>query len=183
MKDWRPHPKPAATVKKPKVKFKYTFNDKLVTPPKIWKEVQIEMDQVSPDEQKKLNILVNLLDKVFSIVRRKMAADAKGRCTCVTCGKSFHWSKIECGHYVKRAVYALRWSTINTGPQCKSSECNRHHDGNRKKFAAYIDATYGAGTAAELWLQRNAHFKLEREDLIAQIERWNKRKETLKHVI
>lgn len=69
--------------------------------------------------------LVSLADILFSkLIKLLFPA------YCYTCGRSD--LVLECGHFVKRACWALRWCTHNARPQC--IECNREKDGNVKVF-------------------------------------------------
>lgn len=143
------------------------------------REIQREKPKAT---DKNIQALVDLYDTLFSILRRKMATDQDGNCTCCTCGKTFKWNRIQCGHFITRAVYYLRWNTINTAPQCDGPECNGHPDGNQKKFAIFLDKSYGMGTADELKRERHMPFKLDREWLMEEIAKCKKKLDVLKYI-
>jgi hypothetical protein len=69
--------------------------------------------------------LINDLDYVFSRYIRIRESDARGICTCYTCGKKDHWTKLQNGHYIKRAETLLRWDSRNARPQCVECNCNK----------------------------------------------------------
>lgn len=89
--------------------------------------------------------LIKELDRVFSIVIRKMYADEHGFVNCATCqAPRRHWTELTCGHYRKRRHMKTRWMIKNAGPQC--SECNVAD----KDMSYFIDAKFGYGTAKQI---------------------------------
>lgn len=80
--------------------------------------------------------LVKKLDVVFSQYTRLSNADSRGMCTCVTCGKQFHWKKIQAGHFMSRKHYSTRWLEENVKPQCVG--CNMFKSGEQYKFSKYL---------------------------------------------
>lgn len=139
-------------------------------------------EQLKEKELADTGMLIQLLDSIFSVVRRKMAANDEGVVACCTCDKLFHWKDVHCGHFVPREAKGLRWSTINTAPQCPGPECNGHPDGNQLKFGQYIDRVYGQGTAEELKRQRYEAFHVTREWLKEQIKIWRNKLNQLKYI-
>jgi hypothetical protein len=131
-------------------------------------------------KDKTIKALVELLDTIFSIYRRKIAADENGICTCVTCKKHFKWDKIQCGHYITREEYILRWDTTNTAPQCE--DCNVFKRGEPEKFKAWIDEHYGAGTSDLLEKVRHQFFDLNMIDLLERIADTKKQLKVLWYV-
>ncbi len=132
---------------------------------------------------KTMKALIDLYDTLFSILRRKMAADEDGNCICCTCNKTFPWKEIQCGHFITRGVYFLRWNTMNTAPQCGGKNCNAHPTGNQDLFVIYLDKAYGIGTAEELKIERHKGFKLDRQWLIEEIGNCKKKLLLLKHIV
>ena len=92
--------------------------------------------------------LVVKVDNAFSEVIRLRNADENGMVKCITCGDQYHWTDVDCGHYVKRGNMATRYDLQNCGEQCRL--CNSTADGKEKDHAYYIDFTYGHGTAYKL---------------------------------
>lgn len=92
--------------------------------------------------------LITKLDILFSEYIRLRHCDAEGYVNCITCGDQYHWTDVQCGHYVKRDNMATRYHLQNCGEQC--STCNCVNDGREELHKAYIDLTYGPGTADKL---------------------------------
>lgn len=109
------------------------------------------------------------LDRVVSEAVRRGAADSNGIATCVTCGGRAHWRRMQCGHFQLRGNLTTRYHYKNLGVQCRG--CNCDNEGESDKFATYIDAIYGAGTAEALAAEARkvAHdFPFE-----AEMEKWS----------
>lgn len=116
-----------------------------------------------------------ILDRVVSEVVRRSAADSSGIATCVTCGGRAHWRRMDCGHFQLRGNLTTRYNYKNLGAQCRG--CNRFNEGENEKFAEFIDAIYGVGTAEALEAEARliAHdFPFE-----AEIEKWSEKLKTL----
>lgn len=108
------------------------------------------------------------LDRVFSIfIRRRDASPYSDLGKCCTCTHVAHWREMDCGHYAPRQDLATRWDERNCHLQDKS--CNGFRGGEPEKMAAYIDAKYGAGTAASLRAQARQPFRLNRQWLEQKI--------------
>lgn len=89
------------------------------------------------------------LDRIFSLIVRRSEADSQGMVKCSTCPKVLHWSKMQCGHFRKRAHTATRYYRGNCAVQCE--ECNCYtEDGNYSKLASYLENKYGYGHVAFL---------------------------------
>ena len=81
--------------------------------------------------------IVKDLDAVFSRYIRLRAANLDGFVECYTCGRSYHWKKIQCGHFMSRARYATRWNEDNCRPQCYG--CNVMQQGRQYDFGLNLD--------------------------------------------
>lgn len=92
--------------------------------------------------------LITKLDLLFSEYIRIRNCDDKGNVNCITCGDQYHWTDVQCGHYVKRANMATRYHLENCGEQCAT--CNCAKDGMEDEHWNYINQTYGPGTADKL---------------------------------
>ncbi len=109
-----------------------------------------------------------ILDGLVSKCVRLGSADKEGMVLCVTCGRSFHWKVIQCGHFQKRGNTSTRYDLKNLGPQCE--DCNCFKDGENELFAKFIDEFYGPGTADMLRAQAR---QIERYYPYQQeIEKW-----------
>ena len=80
--------------------------------------------------------VVKKLDVVFSQYIRLSNADKNGICTCVTCGKKYHWKQIQAGHFMSRKHYSTRWIEDNVKPQCYG--CNVMQQGQQYRFSKYL---------------------------------------------
>lgn len=125
--------------------------------------------QRKPPSQKEI------LDSIVSRVIRLGSADDNGMVLCVTCGKKFHWSVIQCGHFQKRGNMSTRYDMKNLAPQCE--ECNCFNDGENDKFADFIDSFYGIGTADSL--REQAHVTTHDFPYQQEIMKWSAVLQTL----
>ena len=98
--------------------------------------------------EKSIPELTEKADKLFSEDIRKKDADETGFVKCCCCGVMFRWKDLDCGHYISRSKFAVRYDERNAHPQCRS--CNGKHNDNPKPFQMYILKTYPAGTLTEL---------------------------------
>jgi hypothetical protein len=80
-------------------------------------------DKISESDR---SSLIHDLDFTFSRYIRIREANTNGIVECYTCGKSDHWTKMQCGHYIKRADTLLRWDSRNARTQCESCNCYKH---------------------------------------------------------
>lgn len=97
--------------------------------------------------RKKKN-LKDSLDKVFSEYIRLKNANDMGFCRCVTCGKWYHWRKIQNGHYMSRRFMATRYSEMNCHPQCMP--CNVMQHGNIPQYRMWLVEHYGEEAVSRL---------------------------------
>lgn len=113
--------------------------------------------------------LVKKLDVVFSKYIRLSSADSRGMCTCVTCGKQYHWKNIQAGHFMSRTHYSTRWDERNVKPQCVG--CNMFKSGQQYKYSVFL----GSELANELYLQSKELVKFSIQDLQDMIEDYSNR--------
>lgn len=90
------------------------------------------------DDDESLSNLVADADAIFSQYIRLKYADKQGMVSCFTSGVRLHYTKIQCGHFISRKHYGLRWSVDNCRPQSEHDNC--YLDGNLKVFAANLEA-------------------------------------------
>lgn len=93
------------------------------------------------------------LDTVFSIYIRKKDADINGMVQCYTSGKWFHWTKLQCGHFISRRHLSTRWDERNAKPQSISE--NMFNQGNGPVFAKKLIEEYGPGIIETLEIKKN----------------------------
>jgi len=103
------------------------------------------------------------VDTWFSKYIRLRDSDKDGFIWCISCGNPKHWTKADCGHFVKRQHKALRFNEMNGNAQCRT--CNWLLQGNDIEFANGLDRKYGAGTADKLRALQNSTLHLGKFEL------------------
>lgn len=111
--------------------------------------------------------LVTKLDTIFSKYIRLFNADHRGHCICVTCGKEFHWKKIQAGHFQSRKHYSTRWSEDNVHPQCVG--CNMYRAGEQYKYSLFL----GSELSEQLYKQSRQLVKFTDIELMEMIEKYS----------
>jgi hypothetical protein len=128
---------------------------------------------------KSISKLKKELDKWFSLYIRLRDATAEGMVQCFTCTKVSHYkSGMQCGHFQSRSFLPTRFDEVNCQPQCVG--CNMFKQGEQFKFALWIDAKYGDGTALELQYQARTIVKFSRSDYDEKIVYYKKAVDNLK---
>lgn len=115
---------------------------------------------------------IALADELFSILVRLKGMDDTGHCQCFTCGKYYHFSNIDCGHYISRKSITTRWMEENARPQCTT--CNRGHYGQYDIFKASLEENHPGITEYLERLSRETA-NLTRSDMNKIIETLKKR--------
>lgn len=101
-----------------------------------------------PKPGKKINWKRKLW-RVFSIyVRLRDALPESGLCYCISCFKRFHWSSMDCGHYINRRFTAIIYNEINNNAQCR--QCNRFTEGNQHGYYHGLIKKYNVKTVEVL---------------------------------
>jgi hypothetical protein len=115
-----------------------------------------------------LKDLVKRLDRVFSEYVRLNAADDNGYCTCITCGKVYHYKEIHNGHFIPRARMATRFNEMNCNPQCV--RCNHFRHGEPDIYRQRLVEMYGkeAVEALELEARINIGYDVMSLDLLSK---------------
>ena len=149
---FRPYPKPTPTPKKPK------WLRRRSGVVKVLKSKDIKGKKLPKEET--LDDLEKALDAVFSHFVRLSYADENGNCNCCTCGKLFHWTRIQNGHFITRGCYPLRWEFKNCGPQCYSD--NIHKEGLKYEHSVWLKKQFGDDVIEWLQSKKKNKFKLER---------------------
>ncbi len=122
--------------------------------------------------------VVKELDRVFSLYIRQRDANLDGFVECFTCGRSNHWKKLQCGHFMSRSRYATRWDEINCQNQCP--KCNLFNQGEQYKFSQQLDEKHGLGTAEALQISSLQTVKYMTYELEEMIDEYKKKLEELK---
>lgn len=76
-------------------------------------------------------------DRLFSTLIRMKGLMHGDRVECYTCGATYHFRAMQCGHYIGRANMITRWLEENARPQCV--ECNEHKHGNIDEFTKRLE--------------------------------------------
>ena len=93
------------------------------------------------------------LDIIFS---KYIRLRDKGK-PCITSGRPWD-DTAQCGHFVSRKWYAVRWHEQNAHSQ--SAAANMFEGGEQYAHGIAIDRMYGQGTADMLWKKAREPFKL-----------------------
>jgi hypothetical protein len=113
--------------------------------------------------------VVKKLDAVFSQYIRLSNADKNGICTCVTCGKKYHWKQIQAGHFMSRKHYSTRWLEDNVKPQCYG--CNVMQQGQQYRFSKYL----GNNLSEQLYSKSKEVVKFTTDELQDKITYYSER--------
>ena len=112
--------------------------------------------------------IITKLDSIFSqYIRLRYSKNEIA--TCVTCGKSDNWKKMQNGHFVSRKHYATRWDEDNCQVQC--SGCNVFRYGEQYLFSKYL----GADLSEELLMKSRKIKKFTDSELLDMIELYNEK--------
>lgn len=60
---------------------------------------------------------------------------------CVSCGRVYPFEKLQCGHFVKRSCWALRYDERNSYAQCYG--CNIAQNGNYREYTLRLIDRFG----------------------------------------
>lgn len=116
------------------------------------------------------------LDIIFSRYIRQRGSMSEVN-QCFTCGNYFHLSRLQCGHYITRNHYSVRWDDRNCQPQCIG--CNMYGGGKPQKFALKLKEKYGEGILEELELKQNLPAEINKHNIGATIEYYKSQYEKL----
>jgi len=86
--------------------------------------------------------------------------------TCITCREMDHFSKMTCGHYLKRRHTATRWNEENCHAQCWY--CNREEERDitiMDRHARELIRLHGPRVIARLVQAKNARVKITQYDV------------------
>ena len=97
-----------------------------------------------PSKRRKLDemdfwSLVKILDAefIFNLRAGKAARQGHPFVKCYTCGAQDHWKNMDCGHYVGREYFGVRWDARNTRIQC--TKCNCFAEGEKAKYRINLE--------------------------------------------
>jgi hypothetical protein len=98
---------------------------------------------------------------------------------CVTSGRPWD-STAQCGHFVSRKWFAVRWDEQNAHSQ--SAAANMFEGGEQYAHGIAIDKMYGPGTADALWKKARQPFKLTPEFLKERLAYYEAKMQALEEV-
>ena len=133
--------------------------------------VKVPNNKIQPRKKKKKTRgqLVKEYDLLFSRNLRLSEANDRWMCKCYTCDSVDHRKKMQCGHYITRSVYGLRWSLDNVRVQCY--RCNVALSGNYIEYTLRMIAEVGMDQVERLRAKKNEIVKIETRRIEEEIER------------
>lgn len=102
-------------------------------------------------------------DYWFSRFIRLRDADENGYVTCIACGRVKHWTKVDCGHFIKRQFKSTRYNEKNCNAQCKY--CNGPLQGNDIEYAKGLVKKWGPGIVEKLEVLKHRTIPMGRFEL------------------
>jgi len=120
-----------------------------------------------------IGTFANLVAKDLQKAIRMESADDSGCCTCVTCGKSYHWKDMHAGHFIPGRRMAILFVEENVHPQC--NRCNTYLSGNVTEYERFIVKEYGEKVLETLRNLRHIQHKYTREELADMRDQYKKR--------
>lgn len=112
---------------------------------------------------------------------RLQAADSRGYCACVSCGKRAHYTRMDGGHYIAKG-HSTRWALDeqNVHPQCRS--CNRYGMAKGAKaqqaYDKWMRKMYGDAEVDHMHATAKQVHKLYAPDLEDMYAKWASDNET-----
>lgn len=88
-----------------------------------------------------IKTLKHKLDDLWSKYIRLSETGSDGNCRCCSCGLSYSWKEMDCGHFISRNHNGGRFLRENCHAQCK--KCNRFREGNKAGYAVFLIDEYG----------------------------------------
>ncbi|WBK39921.1 NinG/ Rap DNA junction specific endonuclease [Rhodobacteraceae phage LS06-2018-MD07] len=124
---------------------------------------------------------VDKADKYFSLyIRARDGLRTTGDpdyVVCCTCGKTYPFKQIQCGHFVSRKYYGLRWDESNAHAQCVG--CNVFKSGNLQEYFDFMYETYGEEFTEALRSRRHESVKYSVEEIVGIASEFRRRYEEL----
>ena len=105
--------------------------------------------------------------EAMSLFTRLKWANPKGFVSCVTCGKVWHYTKMNAGHFIhgnKSHCYKFDYNEHMINPQCV--RCNKWLHGNLINYVTFITLKYGPEYVKLLKAEAELKYKLTEEELI-----------------
>lgn len=84
-------------------------------------------------------------------------SDEYGFCKCCTCGRTYHWKKINGGHFIPAEWLATCFIEHNCHSQC--IYCNKGLQGNTDVYFVFMEKKYGRPAVDQLIAQKHLNVK------------------------
>jgi hypothetical protein len=125
-----------------------------------------------------LSFYINELDSLISKYIRMSYADSDGMVDCFTCSWRGSWKESDCGHFISRKIYGLRWDRRNLKVQCKN--CNINLSGNLEAYKNNLEKML-PGITSELKDISRSVIKIDRQELKELIIDYRYKNELIKN--
>ena len=131
----------------------------------------------SGDDKPKKPNYVDQLDRIFSLYIRLRDALPNGMVKCISCGRYFPFTQVDCGHFYSRIHTSTRWDEDNCNAECRY--CNRMSSEHLIGYRANLVRKIGEQRVA--LLEVKAHQTVKRDDYVLKllIEDYKKKVEAL----
>lgn len=100
----------------------------------------------------------------FQKMIRMEAANKKGECECVTCGKVIDWKTANAGHFYKRRHTGTLLDEMNVHIQCIA--CNKYRDGHLAEYTRFMQETYSESELDDLQKRHFVRKEFTRIELV-----------------
>lgn len=137
---------------------------------KVMRQNSTSKKRIGPIDD--LSDLIDDADAVFSRYIRLKYADENGYVNCYTSGEWIHYKEAQCGHFISRSCYYLRWDERNARVQ--SGKDNVALKGNLAVFAKKLEEE-NPGIVEILEQESNLVFSLDRETLRSIISEYTQK--------
>ena len=113
---------------------------------------------------------IRKMDQNFSRLVRYRAASKGGFAQCFTCSVIDSVIQMDCGHYIDREWLNTRFNPDNCRVQCR--KCNRHLDGNKKRFSVLLLNYLGKEEVIQLQERSKEPWEMTEQEAKLLISRW-----------
>ena len=114
--------------------------------------------------------LIRKMDLWFSRLVRYRAASKGGFSQCFTCSTIDSVVQMDCGHYIDREWLNTRFDPDNCRVQCR--KCNRHLDGNIKRFSVLLGNYIGKEEVIQLQERSKEPWDMTEREAKELITKW-----------
>lgn len=101
-------------------------------------------------------------DDWFSRMVRLRASDSRGMGKCCSCGKFVDIKYNDCGHFIPRGYYSVRWDSMNAHLQCKGCNMRMMDPEVQAGYRRFMHSNYTKDRLQKLATKKHNKFKKER---------------------